>query len=149
MFGSDRRGPFADLFSFQRDFDRLFHNLWTDLSTRGPAAPAQNYQVRSADEGWQIEVPIPGIDPAHVTLEAAGTTVAVRAEVPGQGKDAAPARFEQTFTLPSFLDLDRLAASYRHGMLYLTVPLKESVKPRRIQIETAGDTQRQLTGTAA
>jgi HSP20 family molecular chaperone IbpA len=54
------------------------------------------------------------------------------------------ARYEQSFTVPPFLDLDKLSASHRHGMLRLTLPLKESVKPRRIQIETQDDGQKQL-----
>ena len=54
------------------------------------------------------------------------------------------ARFEQSFTVPPFLDLDKLNASHRHGMLRLTLPLKESVKPRRIQIHTQDDGQKQL-----
>ena len=37
-------------------------------------------------------------------------------------------------TLPQFLDLDKPRASHRYGMLQLSVPLKESVKPRRIEI---------------
>ena len=50
-------------------------------------------------------------------------------------------------TVPQFLDLDRLTATHRHGMLELTLPLKESVKPRRVQIEgvTETKTQKQLT----
>jgi hypothetical protein len=31
-------------------------------------------------------------------------------------------------------------------MLRLTLPLKDSVKPRRVQIETQGDDQKQLAG---
>jgi HSP20 family protein len=54
-------------------------------------------------------------------------------------------RFEQTLDLPQFLDLDKLTASHRHGMLQLNVPLKESVKPRRIQIEGATGDQKKLT----
>ena len=34
----------------------------------------------------------------------------------------------------------------RHGMLRLTLPLKESVKPRRVQIETQVEDQKQLAG---
>jgi len=36
--------------------------------------------------------------------------------------------------IPQFLDVEKLTASHRHGMLRLTLPLKESVKPRRVQI---------------
>jgi hypothetical protein len=48
--------------------------------------------------------------------------------------------------IPQFLDLEKLTASHRHGMLRLTLPLKESVKPRRVQIETQVEDQKQLTG---
>jgi hypothetical protein len=51
--------------------------------------------------------------------------------------------------MPQFLDLEKIRASHHHGMLRLALPLKESVKPRRIQIETRTDDTKQLTGAAA
>ena len=55
------------------------------------------------------------------------------------------ARYEQSVTLPQFLDLDTLTASHKHGMLQLAVPLKESVRPRRIEIQGAKEERKQLT----
>jgi HSP20 family protein len=89
---------------------------------------------------------MPGIDPKDVTLDVAGNTLSIRAEVSSEDGDKTLTRYEQTFTIPQFLDLDKLSASHRHGMLRLTLPLKESVKPRRIQIETQVDDQKQLVG---
>ena len=48
-------------------------------------------------------------------------------------------------TVPQSLDLDRITATHRHGMLELTLPLKDSVKPRRVQIEGVAESQKQLT----
>jgi hypothetical protein len=70
----------------------------------------------------------------------------IRAEVPGEGKDKNVAYYEQALVIPPFLDLEKLTASHRHGMLRLTLPLKESVKPRRVQIETQVGDQKQLAG---
>ena len=56
-------------------------------------------------------------------------------------------RFEQTLTVPQFLDLEKISASHRHGLLRLTVPLKESVQPRRVQIEMEPGDQKQLVGS--
>ena len=67
-------------------------------------------------------------------LEVAGNTLSIRAEVPGDDRNAPATRYEESVTLPQFLDLDKLRASHRYGMLQLSVPLKESVKPRRIEI---------------
>ena len=46
----------------------------------------------------------------------------------------------------SLKDLEKLTASHRHGMLRLSLPLKDSVKPRRVQIETQAEDQKQLAG---
>lgn len=139
MFGLTRWNPFGDMLNVQRDVERLFDQFWTELPTRTAAVPSSAFQVKASDEGWRIDVPIPGIDPQHVALEAAGNTLTIRATEPGDDKGEPVVRFEQSLTVPQFLDVEKVAASYRHGMLQLTLPLKESVKPRRIQIDTTGD----------
>ena len=97
-----------------------------------------SFQVNSTDEAWHIDVPLPGVDPKNVNLEVAGSTLTIRAEEPGDNGERS-LRYEQSFTIPQFLDHKKITASHKHGMLRLTVPLKDSVKPRRIQIEGVGD----------
>jgi HSP20 family protein len=89
---------------------------------------------------------MPGIDPKYVSLEVAGNNLSIRAEVPGEGQEKNASYYEQTVMVPQFLDLEKLTASHRHGMLRLTLPLKESVRPRRVQINTQADDQKQLAG---
>lgn len=147
MFALTRWNPFDDIFHVQRDAERMFDNFWSELPARTAASPNGGFQVTTNDDAWRIDVPIPGIDPQHVALEAAGSTLSIRA---GQGDDKGGngIRYEQTFTVPQFLDLNRLTASYRHGMLELTLPLKDSVKPRRIEIEGVAETQKRITSAA-
>jgi HSP20 family protein len=148
MFGLTRPNPFDDIFNFQREMDRVFNQFWNDLPTR-TASAAGSFQVNATDENWQVEVPLPGIDPQYVNLEAAGNTLSIRAEVPqGEGRGN-QVRYQQTLTVPQFLDIEKLTARHAHGMLQLTLPLKESVKPRRIQIESRGSEAKQLTGAGA
>jgi HSP20 family protein len=90
---------------------------------------------------------MPGIDPATVTLEVAGNTIAVRAEQDGGRNDGA-VQWQQTMTVPRILDLDGIRATHRHGMLVLTIPLKDSVKPRRIQIDGVAEPQQKQLTTA-
>lgn len=146
MFGPTRWSPFEDVFNFQREVDRLFNQFWSDLPTRTAAGSSPSFQVNTTDDGWRIDIPMPGIDPKDVNLEVAGNTLSIRAETPSDEKDKNPTRYEQTFTVPQFLNLEKLTASHRHGMLRLTVPLKDSVKPRRIQIETEVEDQKRLVG---
>jgi HSP20 family protein len=138
--------PFDSFFNLQREFDRMFNQLWTDLPAR-TANARSSFQVQSDDDQWRIDVPLPGVDPKDVALEVAGNTLAIRAgrqAGEGQQGDGQEYRYEQTLTIPQFLDVDRLAASHKHGILQLTVPVKDSVKPRRIEITGVGDDRRQL-----
>lgn len=146
MFGLTRSNSFDDVFSFQREVDRLFNQFWSDLPTRTAAGSSPSFQVSGTEDGWRVEVPLPGIDPKDVSLEVAGNNLTIRAEVPSEGKDRSVSRYEQTLVVPQFLDLEKLTASHRHGMLRLLLPLKESVKPRRVQIDTQVEDQKQLTG---
>lgn len=146
MFGLNRWNSFDDVFSFQREVDRLFNQFWSDLPTRTAASSAPSFQVNTTEDGWRMDVPLPGIDPKDVALEVAGNTLTIRARAVGERKDANVFNYEQSLTIPQFLDLDKLSASHHHGMLRLTLPLKDSVKPRRIQIQTQDADQKQLVG---
>jgi HSP20 family protein len=146
MFGSTRRNSFDDVFSFQREVDRLFNDFWSELPTRTAAPSSPSFHVNTTADGWRVDVPLPGIDPKDVSLEVAGTKLTIRAEGASDGADKNVSRYEQTLMIPQFLDLEKMTASHRHGMLRLTLPLKESVKPRRVQIDTQMEDQKQLTG---
>jgi len=145
MFNLSRWTPFEDVFNFQGEVDRFFNQFWSDLPTRAAANSSSSFHVTTTDDGWRIDLPMPGIDPKDVSIEAAGTTLSIRADVSSDNKDVPVARYEQTLTIPQFLDVDKLTASHWHGMLRLTLPLKESVRPRRIQIEGQPQNEKQLT----
>jgi HSP20 family protein len=141
MFGLNRGNPVDDVFTLQRDVDRLFNQFWSDLPTRSASGSSSSFQVNATEDGWRLDVPLPGIDPTNVNLEVAGNTLSIRAEEPSD--NGGPAlRYEQSFTIPHFLDLEKISASHKHGMLQLTVPLKDSVRPRRVQIEGLSDKKR-------
>lgn len=147
MFGEVRDSSFQDIFNFQREVDR-FNQFLSDGPVRAvQTPPTYPFRVHTAEDSWRVEIPMPGVDPTHVTLEVVGNTIAVRVEQDGGRHDGAT-QWEQTLTVPRVLDLGGIRATHRYGMLVLTIPLKESVKPRRVQIDGVGadtETQKQLT----
>jgi HSP20 family protein len=142
MFGQMR--PFEDIFNFQREADRLFNQFWNELPSRsGNRSPEYPFQVHTSNDNWRLAIPLPGIDPKDVAIEVAGNTISINAEHSGGSADG-QTRYSQTVTVPQFLDLERMTATHRHGMLELMLPVKDSVKPRRIQIEGIGESKKQL-----
>ena len=79
MFGLNRWNSFDDVFSFQREVDRLFNQFWSDLPTRTAAGSSPSFQVNTTDDGWRVDVPLPGVDPKDVSLEVAGSNLTIRA----------------------------------------------------------------------
>ena len=136
---------FDNLFALQREFDRMFNQFWTELPARTSNAQS-SFQVQSDDDYWRIDVPLPGIDPKDVSVEVAGSTLTIRGGNAGDDarQDRQRYHYEQTLTIPQFLDIDRISAAHHHGMLQLTIPIKDSVKPRRIQIAGLGDAREKL-----
>lgn len=46
-------------------------------------------------------------------------------------------RYRRIFTLGKELDLEKVAAEFRHGVLRLHIPKVEYVKPRKIEVQVA------------
>ena len=143
MFGLNRWNGIDEMFNFQREFDRFFNQFWSDLPVRTGHTNGSSFQVRTSDDAWRVDVPLPGVDPRNVSLEVAGSTLTIRAEQREEGQ-ADAFRYEQTLTVPQFLDIEKIGAAHRHGLLQLTLPLKDSVKPRRIQIEGINQDQKRI-----
>jgi HSP20 family protein len=141
-----RWSPFDELSTLHREMDRLFSRAFDTPNTpQNPNATAfvPAIEVASGKDGWDVRLSLPGVDPKDVQVEVAGNTLTVRGErVARDGRkspyvsEIAYGRFERTLTLPESIEGDKVVAAYRNGMLELHLPLKESVKPRRIQIAT-------------
>jgi HSP20 family protein len=57
--------------------------------------------------------------------------------------------FTRSFTLPNTVSGEGITAEYRNGVLYLSLPKKEEVKARRIEIAGEGTTQKAMSATAS
>jgi HSP20 family protein len=136
-----RWSPFEELSSLHREMDRLFSRTWDNQT---PAASGAAFvpaiEVATEKEGWNVRLALPGVDPKDVHVEVAGNTLTVRGERRREQKnepymsEITYGRFERSLTLPDSIDGEKVAASYRNGLLELTLPLRESVKPRKIEI---------------
>jgi HSP20 family protein len=134
------RSPFDELWALASPFTR---NAWRGdrvLDTTSGMFPSSD--VVSTDDGWRIRVALPGIAPEHVEVNVADRTLHVRAVE--QDQDRAFTRYEQRISVPDTVDAEHISARLEHGLLDITLPLKPTVKPRRIAIATANE-PKQLT----
>jgi HSP20 family protein len=89
-----------------------------------------------------VHFDLPGIDPDSIDLTVEKNALTVRAERAWQVTEnqnvVVAERPQGTFTRQLFLadslDVEAMQASYRDGVLTLTIPMAAQAKPRKVQI---------------
>jgi len=89
-------------------------------------------------------VDLPGADGKDIDVSVAGNTLTIRASREWhsnehtndhESRQVRHARFERSFNLPDGVKSDRIKASYRNGVLELTMPASPEVGGHRIPVE--------------
>lgn len=130
-----------------RDFDRLAQQIF-GTTARPAFMPMDAWRE---GERFVVEFDLPGVDTESIDLDVERNVLTVRAERPmneGPNELLSSERsrgvFSRQLVLGDNLDLDKITASYRDGVLRLEIPVAERAKPRKIQITTA-DEQTSIT----
>lgn len=136
--------PFAELERVRRDMDRLFGDFTAPAGIRSVAAgtyPAVNV---GASEG-QVDVYVfaAGVDPKALDISLQQNLLTIsgerKLETPEKAQWYRQERFGGSFrrvlTLPEDVDPDQVTATYRDGVLHLTVKRREAVRPRQIEVK--------------
>ncbi len=136
--------PFRDVSSLQDEVERAFRQAFGDRQGASPAgAFSPALDVEEDEDGFTIHVELPGVkaEDVDVSLEENILTIAgERHFYDERGADGFRrverhfGRFHRAVRLPDRVQADGVDASYRDGMLTITVPKAEESKPRRIQV---------------
>ncbi len=129
--------PFQDLYRLQREVNRLFSD-YTEPSSR---MPALNLWMK--DDEAVVTADLPGVDPKDVQLSVLGQVLTIEGERKAEAdvkeeayhrRERAVGAFTRSIRLPFEVEQDKVQAKYEHGVLRVTLPRRESTKPRRIAI---------------
>lgn len=140
-----RLNPVGEVVSMQDDLQRMFRQVFgdTDANLAGAFSPALD--VEESDDGFTLHVELPGVKPeeVEVSIEESVLTIAGQREFYSDKETEGFRRIERRFgrfhravRLPDRVDPDKVDATYRDGLLTVTVPKAESAKPRKIQVST-------------
>ena len=102
------------------------------------AAPVNIVETK---DGYVLEAEMPGVNKEglEVTLEGKEITIVGRRNkepVPGQIliRECQPADYRRVFQLDPAIDTTKIAAKIDQGLVTLTLPKSEHVKPRKIAV---------------
>jgi HSP20 family protein len=141
-----------------RDLDRLTEQL-LGVSAGTPAGTPRAprfmpMDLYRKDDAYVLTADLPGVDPESLDVAVDNGVLTVKAERPAPTVDGAQwiagERFTGTYlrqlSVGDGIDVDRISADYDNGVLTVTLPVAEKVRPRKIQI-AAPARQAQVTAS--
>jgi HSP20 family protein len=123
---------------FQREWP-MWGELAQPLESRIPRV-----DVIDRDEEIMLRAELPGVEKKDLDVSITDNTVTIKATSSAEEKEEkgdyyrceiSRGSFARTITLPSNVESDKAAASFKEGILELTLPKVEKSQRRRINVE--------------
>ena len=142
------RRPMRNLFSLHNEMGRIFGHLFaphaggTDTEE---TAWMPTVDISETENGYEIRAELPGVSEKDVNVSLTDNVLTVKgekrqeAETEGKNYHRVERRygnFQRRFTLPSDVETDDIKAEFSDGVLTLSIPKPEIVKPTEIPITT-------------
>ena len=151
---SVRRESEDPMVALQSEFDRVFENFWRafDLPMlsggNGGFADvlAPRIDIRETDKSVEVTAELPGLDEGDVDISVAEGMLTIRGEKKAEREESdqgyvlrerSYGRFERMVALPEGLDLDSAKATFKNGVLTVTIPKTAETQAtmRRIPVQ--------------
>lgn len=141
--------PVNDMLSLRDAMDRLFEDSW--VSNRAwnnvPAAWVEpSVDVYETADSVVLKAVTPGVKPDDVEITVKGNYLAISGESKEETetkdknylrRETRTGTFSRMIELPAGLQTDKGDAKFENGVLTITFPKAEQVKPKKIQIKAA------------
>ena len=142
--------PFAEVRSefsrLQEEMDRVFGRRSASATTRfgRPVYPLLN--LWEDENNLYVEAEVPGLDRDDLEIHVTGDK---QLSIKGERKqhvvengtwyhqERGQGSFNRSVALPGDVEREQVTAEFKHGVLTITLPKREEVKPRRIEVKTA------------
>lgn len=140
MANITRFSPFEDLFT---DFGKGF---WVKpLAFPAETEVKLKVDVKETDKAFTVHAEIPGVKKEDIQVDIDGNIVSIRAERKQEKEEKKGEKViysersygmaSRTLTLPGDVDSQGASASYKDGVLDLTLPKKAGAQAKRVSIQ--------------
>lgn len=130
---------------FHTDFDRFLENFFPNAGqAQGQTAPWRpRVELAETESTFMITLDLPGIVKEDVTINFENDVLTVSGErVQTRDNENTTyfrserfyGNFSRSFSFPKGVDVNGIQAGFENGVLTITVPKSDDVKPRKIEI---------------
>ena len=139
--------PMRNLLGYNSGLDRIFDDFFAPAGSDERTSETWDWQpvvdIFHKDENVVIKADLPGVDKKNIQVDLKGRVLTLSGErseekeANGEGyyrKERAYGKFFRSFNLASDVMPDKINATYRNGVLHITIPKTEANKPKQIAI---------------
>jgi HSP20 family protein len=157
-----RWDPFREMMTLREAMDSLFENALVGQWSNGQPGERQAadfglpLDVSENEDNFVIKASVPGVNPEDIEVTVNGDVLTIRGEMKQEQeknneryhmRERRFGTFARSVSLPAAVKADQVEAEYHNGVLMLTLPKTEEVKPKRIQIKGSNQ-PKQIEGQA-
>ncbi len=139
-----------DVDQLQESIHRMFDSPYALATTRIPRIEALGWvppvEILEGETEIVMAFELPGLGKDDVKIEIADDVLTVRGEKKAEHveegakkefflKERSYGLFERSFSLPPTVNVDKVVAEFEQGVLRITLPKSEAVKPKGREIE--------------
>jgi HSP20 family protein len=117
------------------------HTLERSHATRMPVWELPPVNIREEREAYLLELEMPGVSKTGIEVTVENNELTIlghRGDVEPHGevvyRESRHGDYRRTFEIDSSIDTAKIEAKMEQGILHLTLPKAESLKPRKIQV---------------
>jgi HSP20 family protein len=138
--------PIRENASFENRVSSFFQDFVASVNPEAAGNFVPATDIYEEGDTVRIQLDIPGVKQEDVDIRVENQTLTVRAERKNEGEtkqenfhrnERHNGSFYRSFTLPTSVDTENIAASYEAGVLKLELKKKASAQPRQIKIGAA------------
>ena len=139
--------PMGNVLGYDSGLDRIFDDFFASAGSDERTSETWDWQpvvdIFDKDENVVIKADLPGVDKKDIQVDLKGRVLTLSGErseekeANGEGyyrKERAYGKFFRSFNLASDVMPDKINATYRNGVLHITIPKTEANKPKQIAI---------------
>ena len=142
--------PFREMTTLRQAMDRLLEESFVRPSRHWGLFAAEStlpIDVYQKPEELVVNAALPGVKPDEVDITISGDTLTIKGETKATEEvkredylcqEHRYGAFSRSVGLPSGLQSDKAEATFENGVLTLTIPRAEDVKPKTIKVKTKG-----------
>jgi HSP20 family protein len=119
--------------SRRENFDSVLDGF--DSFFAWPQASSLSFDSREDKDNFCLRVELPGLKREELKLNVVDQVLTIKGQKKSwKDENEQALAIERAVSLPDQVNPDKIEAKYEDGVLYVTLPKREEVKPREIQI---------------